>query len=98
MGKRKISITSPVDTERVKAVRILMDDINKISYSIKGNFTSMAREVAGFATNQLMEPLEGIKGVVQQLGDIDLTSMTRYSSILSTIVSTTKSLAGESLS
>jgi hypothetical protein len=97
MGKLKVTVTTGADTERMGQMRVVMSDIQSISNNIKNNFISMTSTMRDFATSQLLEPLEGIKGVVQQLSDIDLSSVTRYSSILSQIVSTTKSLAAESL-
>jgi len=98
MGKPDTFITSSQDSQRMDKMRVTMDNIRDISRNIRQEFTQMTRQIAGFATRQLIEPLEGIKGVVQQLADIDLTSLMRYSSILSTIASTTKSLASENLS
>lgn len=97
MADPKINVTTKADKDRLDNMRVIMQDIEGISRNIRHSFISMAQNVGQFATQQLMEPLEGMKSVVQQLSDVDFSSLTRYSSILSQIVSMTKSLSHEYL-
>ena len=66
--------------------------------SMKNDFTNLFQTIGRFSMQQISEPIEGVRGLVQQLADIDLSNLTRFSSILKEIGSITKSLATEQVS
>jgi len=65
---------------------------------MKNDFTNLFQTIGRFSMQQISEPIEGVRGLVQQLADIDLSNLTRFSSILKEIGSITKSLATEQVS
>ena len=65
---------------------------------MKNDFANLFRTIGRFSMQEIAEPIEGVRGVVQQLAEIDLSNLTKFSNILREVGSITKSLATEQVS